>query len=412
MRAMFDRIAGVYDLMNSVMTAGLHHALAPARRRPRRRRPGRPRARRRDRHRRPGASSSRGASGPSGEVVGVGLLRGDARARAREGAGARRRAFEWGNALELPYADDEFDAATVGFGARNFSDLERGLARDGPRRATRRAGGRPRDHDADAAAAVDVLRAVVRPRRAGARRGSPATRTPTATCRAPSSASPARASWPRTMDALRAADVRYVLTAGGIIALARAATRAREPAPPRRATRRGVAAIVQAGGPHVPRAARGAWRSASPRSPRAHGPVLAEHAGATIAAGGKRLRPLLVLLAAGAAATAEQAARARRRGRRARPLARRSSTTTCSTPRALRRGRPTVVAHGGPRLATATGDLLFSRAFSELAAQRRPDAGAGAVATPSSALARGELLQRADAWNAGVAVERYLRAAS
>jgi demethylmenaquinone methyltransferase/2-methoxy-6-polyprenyl-1,4-benzoquinol methylase len=36
--------------------------------------------------------------------------------------------FEWGNALELPYADGEFDAATVGFGARNFSDLDRGLA--------------------------------------------------------------------------------------------------------------------------------------------------------------------------------------------------------------------------------------------------------------------------------------------
>ena len=41
---------------------------------------------------------------------------------------APRMRFEWGNALELPYADDEFDAATVGFGARNFSDLDRGLS--------------------------------------------------------------------------------------------------------------------------------------------------------------------------------------------------------------------------------------------------------------------------------------------
>jgi len=45
---------------------------------------------------------------------------------------ARRKApglrFEWGNALELPYEDGRFDAATVGFGARNFSDLDRGLA--------------------------------------------------------------------------------------------------------------------------------------------------------------------------------------------------------------------------------------------------------------------------------------------
>jgi demethylmenaquinone methyltransferase/2-methoxy-6-polyprenyl-1,4-benzoquinol methylase len=36
--------------------------------------------------------------------------------------------WEWGNALELPYASGRFDAATVGFGARNFSDLDRGLA--------------------------------------------------------------------------------------------------------------------------------------------------------------------------------------------------------------------------------------------------------------------------------------------
>ena len=35
--------------------------------------------------------------------------------------------FEWADALALPYEDDSFDAATVGFGARNFSDLQRGL---------------------------------------------------------------------------------------------------------------------------------------------------------------------------------------------------------------------------------------------------------------------------------------------
>jgi demethylmenaquinone methyltransferase/2-methoxy-6-polyprenyl-1,4-benzoquinol methylase len=35
--------------------------------------------------------------------------------------------FEYANALALPYEDDRFDAATVGFGARNFSDLEQGL---------------------------------------------------------------------------------------------------------------------------------------------------------------------------------------------------------------------------------------------------------------------------------------------
>ena len=36
--------------------------------------------------------------------------------------------FEWGDALELPYENDTFDAATVGFGARNFAELPRGLA--------------------------------------------------------------------------------------------------------------------------------------------------------------------------------------------------------------------------------------------------------------------------------------------
>ena len=76
----------------------------------------------------------------------------------------------------------------------------------------------------------------------------------------------------------------------------------------------------------------------------------------------------------------------------------------------LRRGRPTVVASGGRTLATATGDLLFSRAFAELAAGRREWA-VRAVRILSRAtreLALGELMQREDAWNGGVDVDRYL----
>jgi demethylmenaquinone methyltransferase/2-methoxy-6-polyprenyl-1,4-benzoquinol methylase len=122
---MFDRIAGLYDRMNSVMTAGLHH-----------------------KWRRRAADLAELTAGdraldvatgtgdlaieladrvaPGGEVVGV-----DFSERmlelARAKAGTRVR-FESGNALALDYPDGAFDAATVGFGARNFSDLERGLS--------------------------------------------------------------------------------------------------------------------------------------------------------------------------------------------------------------------------------------------------------------------------------------------
>ena len=65
---------------------------------------------------------------------------------------------------------------------------------------------------------------------------------------------------------------------------------------------------------------------------------------------------------------------------------------------ALRRGRPTVVAAAGRAIATATGDLLFSRAFAELAGNGRADE-LRVLSDASSALAEGELLQRADAWN-------------
>ena len=124
---MFDRIAKVYDLLNTVMTAGLHH---------------------RWRERAadlallgPGSRVLDVATGtgdlaielarrvaPGGEVVGSDFSEAMlARARTKpKPAGAELR-FEWGDALELPFADGTFDAATVGFGARNFSDLARGL---------------------------------------------------------------------------------------------------------------------------------------------------------------------------------------------------------------------------------------------------------------------------------------------
>jgi demethylmenaquinone methyltransferase / 2-methoxy-6-polyprenyl-1,4-benzoquinol methylase len=123
-QAMFDRIARVYDLLNSVMTAGLHHrwreraadlaAVGPG-----------------DRVLDVATGTGdlaielRRRVGESGEVVGLDFSEGML-ALARQKAPQIR--FEQGNALELPYADGEFDAATVGFGARNFADLAAGLA--------------------------------------------------------------------------------------------------------------------------------------------------------------------------------------------------------------------------------------------------------------------------------------------
>ena len=126
--AMFDRIAGVYDAMNSVMTAGLHH---------------RWRERAADLARvEPGNRALDVATGtgdlalalarrvaPGGAVVACDfserMLELGREKSAAEKASVR---FEAANALALPYPDDAFDAATVGFGARNFSDLARGLA--------------------------------------------------------------------------------------------------------------------------------------------------------------------------------------------------------------------------------------------------------------------------------------------
>jgi demethylmenaquinone methyltransferase/2-methoxy-6-polyprenyl-1,4-benzoquinol methylase len=153
---MFDRVAAVYDPLNTLMTAGLHHRwrtravdLACVG---------------------PGSRVLDVATGtgdlaielarrvsPGGEVLGSDFSEGMlSRARVKgakalreissqpvgadpspNGSGGSHSAhvrgpvglrFEWGDALQLPYPESSFDAATVGFGARNFSDLQAGLA--------------------------------------------------------------------------------------------------------------------------------------------------------------------------------------------------------------------------------------------------------------------------------------------
>ena len=119
-RAMFDRIAPVYDAMNRVMTAGLDQRWRRA--------------------------TARAAVRPGDAVLDACCGTGDlALACAREGgtvtgldfsermlerAQKKGPALKWveGDLLALPFADGSFDAATVGFGVRNVDDLARGLA--------------------------------------------------------------------------------------------------------------------------------------------------------------------------------------------------------------------------------------------------------------------------------------------
>lgn len=124
---MFDRIAGVYDLMNSAMTAGLHHQWRQR-------------------------AVDRAEIGPRSDALDVCCGTGDLALELRRRIGAdgrvvgcdfsepmlelaRRKSgeeglpveFGWADALELPYGDEGFDAVTIGFGARNLADLGRGL---------------------------------------------------------------------------------------------------------------------------------------------------------------------------------------------------------------------------------------------------------------------------------------------
>lgn len=133
---------------------------------------------------------------------------------------------------------------------------------------------------------------------------------------------------------------------------------------------------------------------------------VSEAGGQTLRSGGKRLRPLLVYLSAPTAGRDTDAV----------------VSAGCSVELVhmatlvhddqldaapLRRGRPTVWTTHGPVVATATGDHLFAGAFAELA--RSGDMRAvGLLADACLALARGEILQRAQAGQVDTTVEQYL----
>jgi len=135
-----------------------------------------------------------------------------------------------------------------------------------------------------------------------------------------------------------------------------------------------------------------------------HGEALAADAATTLEAGGKRLRPMLVLLCAG-----EKGDEGAVRGAAAIELIHMATLVHDDVLDAapLRRGRPTVAATSGRDRATATGDLLFSRAFALLAASR-DGRSIELLSAASVALARGELAQRQDAYDIAVGEERYL----
>ncbi len=138
---------------------------------------------------------------------------------------------------------------------------------------------------------------------------------------------------------------------------------------------------------------------------RGHGDPLAADAGATLAAGGKRLRPLLVLLCAGAEG-GEEAVRAAAAIELVHMATLVHDDVLDDAP--LRRGQPTVAATSGRDRAVAVGDLLFSRAFG-LLAEHGDKRAVALLAEASVALAQGELAQRHDAFDVGISEQRYLQ---
>ena len=162
-----------------------------------------------------------------------------------------------------------------------------------------------------------------------------------------------------------------------------------------------LASVLEAGGPDLSRQLH-RTESRLAEVAESHGAELGRHAAGTLSAGGKRLRPVLVFLCGGNGDGLLPAGVAVELLHMATLV---HDDVLDQAP--LRRGKPTVFAADGRGAATATGDLLFSRAFAELASTGSQEA-VSALSGASSALARGELMQRADAWSDSVTTERYL----
>ncbi len=417
MRAMFDRIAGVYDVMNTAMTAGLHHRWRARAADLAARAARAPRARRRDRHRRPRDRARARASRPGGEVIGSDFSEAmlDRAREAPQGAGScarassgptrsrcrtpttastpRRSASARATSPTSSAASPRWRASCVPAGASSCS-------RSRTPRASRRCrastelwfdrlvpAGLGRVLAGDGADAYSYLPAELGqalPGAARARRGDgargPAARS--ATCCSPAGSS-------RSTSAT-------VSRSGS--AVERRRQRAR-----RRAGRDvdGLDAIMRRGGAPCASAMVGTSSRACASHGR-RGEPLSAYAHASIGGGGKRLRPLLVVSSPACRRSA------RRAGRRASACCappspsssstrRRSCTTTCSTTRRCAAGAPPSSPPPGATSPTATGDLLFSRAFAELARNGERDAAARALGARARRSPSGELMQRDDA---------------
>jgi geranylgeranyl pyrophosphate synthase len=168
-----------------------------------------------------------------------------------------------------------------------------------------------------------------------------------------------------------------------------------------------VTAVIDAAGAWLPvRLAEVEERLA--RLAAGYGPRLGEEAEATLTAGGKRLRPLLVLIAAGDS-TGERAVRAAAAVEMVHMATLVHDDVLDGAP--VRRGRPTVVARSGRDRAVGVGDLLFSRAFAELAVEGK-EAEVAELSSASVALALGELAQRRDTYDTSITEQRYLERCS